>query len=529
MKFIAAVLVSVAVLALKPAAAVITVSAGGDLQRALNGAVPGDTILLEPGATYVGNFYLPRRAGNDTRPITLRTAPINGADAVASGERITPAQAGALAKLKSPDNMPALSTEPGARSWTIQLLEFVANRDGAGDIIALGDASRAQKSLADVPSDLVLDRLYVHGDPRLGQKRGVALNSGRTTISNSYISDIKTIGQDSQAIGGSTGPGDYTIENNYLEAAGENIIFGGNDPAIPDLVPTHIVIRRNVLTKPLEWRDPALRWQVKNLFELKNARDVLIEGNVMEHNWQAAQSGYAILFTVRNQDGGCPWCVIEDVRFTKNIVRDIAAGISILGLDNNHPSLQVNRISITNNVFDGIDNRRWGGDGYFMQVLASPRQLTIDHNTIIQGSSNGVAKISDRVDGFVFTNNIAAHGLYGIIGDNHGVGNDSIRAFLSGSTIAANVIAGGNRSVYPPGNFFPSMDEFRAQFVDFDAHDFRIRAGSAWTTASTDGRGLGADLTRLPKVPEREAPTRPRKGSAPAGLLPHLNDPTTGK
>jgi len=497
----------------KASTTVVNVSAGADLQRALNSALPGDTIQLEPGATFVGNFYLPRHASNDTRPITLRTAPQNGADAVAPGERIAPAQAGALAKLKSPDTMPALATEPGARFWRIELLEFVANRDGAGYIITLGDGSRAQKILADVPSDLVLDRVYVHGDPDYGQKRGIALNSARTTISNSYIADIKAIGQDSQAIGGSTGPGDYTIENNYLEAAGENILFGGSDPAIPNLTPTHIVIRRNLVSKPLEWRDPGSRWQVKNLFELKNARDVLVERNVMERNWQSAQSGYAILFTVRNQDGRCPWCQVEDVRFTMNVVRDVAAGISILGTDDNHPSLQTNRISVTNNVFDGIDNRQWGGDGFFLMALASPRDLTIDHNTIIQGSSNGIAKISGPIEGFVFTNNVAAHGLYGIIGDNRGIGNDTIRAFLSGSIIAANVIAGGNRSVYPPGNLFPSMDEFRAQFVDFGGHDFRLRPGSPWLTAARDGKNLGAELARLPKPPEREAPTRLRKRS----------------
>src|SRR5439155_9131094 len=271
-----------------------------------------------------------RRAGNDTRPITLRAAPVNGVDAAPSGERITPAQSGALAKLKSPDQRPALATEAGARFWTIALVEFLANRDGAGDIITLGDGSSAQKSLRDVPSDLVLDRVYVHGDPKVGQKRGIALNSVRTTVSNSYVSDVKAIGQDSQAIGGWNGPGDYTIENNYLEAAGENVMFGGADPAIPNLTPTHIVLRGNTLSKPLEWRDAGVRWQVKNLFELKNARDVLVERNVMEHNWAAAQSGYAILFTVRNQDGNCPWCQVENVRFTLNTVRDIAAGFSIL-------------------------------------------------------------------------------------------------------------------------------------------------------------------------------------------------------
>jgi hypothetical protein len=514
MKFIAgAALVSLVVLSGKASTTVINVSAGGDLQRALNGALSGDTIELEPGATFVGNFYLPRRATNDSRPITLRTALRNGVEAVPAGERITPAQAGPLAKLKSPDNMPALATEPGARFWRIELLEFLANRDGAGDIITLGDGSRAQKSLADVPSDLALDRVYIHGDPTLGQKRGIALNSARTTISNSYIADIKAIGQDSQAIGGSTGPGEYTIENNYLEAAGENVLFGGSDPAIPNLTPTHIIIRGNLLSKPIEWRDPASPWQVKNLFELKNARDVLVERNVMERNWQSAQSGYAILFTVRNQDGGCPWCQVEDVRFTANIVRDVAAGFSILGTDNNNPSLQTNRISITNNVFDGIDNRRWGGDGIFLAVIASPRDVTIDHNTIIQGASNALAKISGRVDGFVFTNNVGAHGEYGIIGDNHGIGNDTIRAFLPGSIISANVIAGGNRSVYPPGNLFPTMDDFRAQFINFDDHDFRLKPGSPWLTASTDGKSLGAELTRMPKAPDRDDPSRRRKRS----------------
>jgi hypothetical protein len=496
--------------------ATVTVRAGGDLQRALNAAVPGDTLLLEPDATFVGNFYLTRRAGNDSRPITLRTAPVNGADPVPEGQRMTPADAQHLAKLRSPDNMPALATEPGARLWTVALLEFLPNRDGAGDIITLGDGSSAQRSLADVPSDLVIDRVYVHGDPNVGQKRGVALNSMRTTVRNSYISDIKAIAQDSQAIGGWNGPGDYTIENNYLEAAGENIMFGGADPTIADLTPTHIVIRGNTVSKPIEWREADHRWQVKNLLELKNARDVVVERNVFERNWQGGQSGFAILFTVRNQDGRCPWCQVENVTFAFNVVREVAAGISILGIDNNHPSRQTTHIVIANNVFDRIDNKQWGGNGYFLQIVDTPRDLLIDHNTIVQGSSYGVATIDGRVDSFVFTNNIAYHGTYGIIGTNHGIGNDTIRAFLPGSMITANVIAGGNASAYPPGNFFPSPDQLASQFVDFTARDFRLRPGSPWIGAATDGRNLGADTGKMPRVPrneERSPRQRGRSGS----------------
>ena len=37
-------------------------------------------------------------------------------------------------------------------------------------------------------------------------------------------------------------------------------------------------------------------WSVKNLFELKNARNVLISGNIFENHWQESQPGYAIVF-----------------------------------------------------------------------------------------------------------------------------------------------------------------------------------------------------------------------------------------
>ena len=118
-----------------------------------------------------------------------------------------------------------------------------------------------------VPHNLVVDRCYIHGDPTVGQKRGIALNSASTTIVNSYISDIKAAGQDSQAVGGWNGPGPFVIENNYLEAAGENIMFGGSDPSIHNLVPSDVTFRRNHLSKRLDWRRS--KWSVKNLFELR--------------------------------------------------------------------------------------------------------------------------------------------------------------------------------------------------------------------------------------------------------------------
>jgi hypothetical protein len=166
-----------------------------------------------------------------------------------------------------------------------------------------------------LPHDLILDRLYVHGSPSVTLRRGVTLNSAAAAVIDSYISDCHEDGSDSQAIGGWNGAGPFKIVNNYLEGAGENFMLGGTDPSIQNLVPSDIEFRRNHCFKPLTWRigDPSYAgrpWSVKNLFELKNAQRVLIDGNVFENNWTMAQNGFAILFTVRNQDGAAPWSVV---------------------------------------------------------------------------------------------------------------------------------------------------------------------------------------------------------------------------
>ena len=66
--------------------------------------------------------------------------------------------------------------------------------------------------------------------------------------------------------------------------------------------------------------------------------------------------------------------------------------------------------------------------------------------------------------------------------------------------VAGNVIAGGESRFYPPANFFPSLQEFRRQFVDFDRHNFLVLPTSRWIGAGTDGRTLGAELVRDPTV-----------------------------
>src|SRR5205823_11244133 len=97
----------------------------------------------------------------------------------------------------------------------------------------------AEEGTADtLPHHIIVDRCYLHGDPRRGTRRGIALNSRDSAVINSYLSDFKEAGADSQAIVGWNGPGPFRITNNYLEASGENVMFGGADPASDGLVPS---------------------------------------------------------------------------------------------------------------------------------------------------------------------------------------------------------------------------------------------------------------------------------------------------
>ena len=271
--------------------------------------------------------------------------------------------------------------------------------------------------------------------PRAAAAAGISLNSASTAITNSYISDIKAVGHDTQAIGGSNGR-PVLITNNYLEASTENIMFGGADPAIPNLVRRHQSHRQSRSPNRKAWRKEP--WEVKNLFELKNARHVVVRDNTLENNWLHGQTGFAVLFTVRNQDGACPWCEVSDVVFEHNIVRHSSAGVMILGVDYTHPSKQSHDIVIRDNVFSDIDNQRWGGSGYAFQISGGPRDITIDHNTIIQDHGSGFIQVDGpAIPGFVFTNNIVRHNEYSVAGPNLAPGKDALTFFFQERASAA--------------------------------------------------------------------------------------------
>ena len=247
---------------LKTTGRTIRVAAGGDLQKAIDEAKGGDRIELEPRATNEGPFHLRVKDGDQWIVIT------SSGELPKPGRHVQPSHAAAMAKLISAGDF-VVATDPGAHHYRLVGIELAPKAGSfVSTLVQLGDKEASADA---VPHHLIVDRCYVHGDARIGARRGIALNARDAAVIDSYVSDFKEVGADSQAVSGWNGPGPLKIANNYLEAAGENIMFGGADPKIPDLVPADIEIVHNHLAKPLRWRkgDPSfegVEWTVKNLF-----------------------------------------------------------------------------------------------------------------------------------------------------------------------------------------------------------------------------------------------------------------------
>jgi len=500
----------------------IHVAAGDDLQAALDRAAPGDEVVIQAGATFTGNFTLPAKGG-EGKWITIRTSDL--AHLPQEGVRVSPEHAAAMPKLVDPNGNAAIGTVPHAAFYRLIGLDITVSPqvENCWALVSLGQGQESQKDLEGIPHDLLLDRLYVHGDPKHNCFRTISLNSARTSVINCFLSEGHAVGFDAQAIGGFSGPGPYKIVNCQLEGSGENLMFGGADPSVPDLVPSDIEFRYNTCFKPLTWKigDPTyagIPWCVKNLFELKNARRVLIEGNTFENNWVHAQAGTAILFTVRNQDGKAPWSAVQDVTFINNRLRNSPSGFVILAYDDGHPSQQSQRFLIRNNLFEQVP-----GTGF--NIFGGSDDVEIDHNTFVPLNylsfcMSGLRghDAEGKVTGlpcqrFKLTNNIMGFGLYGQAVDG---GQNSLAEAFPEMTWEKNLFVGygeGRAQWVAGNNSFPRGSLFEAKqtgdgksgdadwpavgFAAYGGGDYHLATTSKYKGLGTDGKDLGVGMDAL--------------------------------
>ena len=469
--------------------------AGQNLQAALDAARFGDTIVLEAGATFKGPIVLPYKAGTGDY-ITIRTSDLGGISN--EGERIKPSQhARKMPKIIAPPDKAALTTKPSAHHYKFVGVEFVTTDTGyVYNVIDLGASD--YKSLYEFPRHLIFDRCYVHSTGLNRARRGLALNSAETSVLNSHVSGFAGAGDETQAIAGWNGPGPFHIVNNYLEGAGEVVMFGGADPSIPGLVPSDIEMRRNHLRKPKEWLGRAA---IKGTFELKNARRVVIEGNWIESEILTT----AVVLTVRNQNGKAPWSTLEDIEFRNNVVRHADTGVNFLGTDNDHSSQTAKRIRIANNLFVNIIVNDPRNIPYFLQMNGG-ESVTVEHNTVEQ-AGNVITAYGAPVRNFVFRGNIVQFNQYGIVclTDVSECGRQNLfcncfpGGIIRGNVFADNLgVANSQRmeEKYPAGNYFVTSLQ-RIGFTDYPHGDWTLSANSKTRNKTINGRLPGADVDAI--------------------------------
>jgi hypothetical protein len=203
--------------------------------------------------------------------------------------------------------------------------------------------------------------------------------------------------------------------------------------------------------------------------------------------------------------------VVEDIEFSDNVISHTASGFNLLGHDDTDVSGQLARITLRNNLLFDVSSS-WTGSGMFAQIGGEPRDITIDHNTVMQTGNiitfysgqypngSGVRVNGGPVLGFVFTNNMIKHNTYGITGSGQGYGNQALAYYAPGAVVARNVIAGSSSLAarYPPDNQFPSVGSFDAAFMNPGGLDYALVPGNPYVNAGLDGRNIGCDAANLP-------------------------------
>ena len=336
---------------------------------AVDRAAPGDVLALAPGATYIGPITLPKKAGDAW--IVIKTAAPE-AEFPAAGRRVSPADARLMPRIVTGGGP---GDRRGARRASLPVRRDRDRAEGRRLRDQPRRARRRRPSLEALPHHIVFERCYLHGDKAKGSRRGIALNARDVAIVDSHFSDFKEVGADSQAIAGWNGPGPFSIVNNYLEAAGENVMFGGADPSIPDLVPSDIEIRRNHIAKPLAWKagEPGLRGQGVGGEEPARAQERAPRAHRGQPpRGQLAAGAERLRRALHGAQPGRRARRGRPSRTSRSPTTSSGAparASTSSGATTCGRAQVARRIAIRNNLFEDVGGPRWGGGGTLFQIL----------------------------------------------------------------------------------------------------------------------------------------------------------------
>jgi hypothetical protein len=352
--------------------------------------VCGDIGSLAAGVTFSGNFTDALPACDANHYITWQSSA--AASLPAYGTTITPCAAGIASLPGRPtfnctstaNILPEIQTPNGSSAFSFANGVSYRRLSGLRIDRLQGDGLYVGSPIGTGGNNLsyiIFDHVMCNGSEMAGEPTQSCMiwnTDSYMAAVDSFLYDFwcqpATGCTDSQAIsGGSSTTNDNTwkIVNNYLEASGENILFGGGAAST---TPSDIEIYYNHLYKPwTQWCPAATcaggttgsqQYVVKDLFEMKNVARMLVENNIMEYMWQSV-GATSVPMGAKNQGANlAPNATVHDVTFRYNIVRH---GVQCLGAYsvNSDPGGAVPMgtydLSYHDIVCDDINGATWGG------------------------------------------------------------------------------------------------------------------------------------------------------------------------
>jgi len=429
---------------------------------------------------------------------------------------------------------------PGANHYRFIGLEITRGTPGAS-ITTLGFVKTEERDDT-TAHHLIFDRMWIHGTAQDETARGLALvNTTDVAVVDSFLTDFHCVAgtgscTDAQALGsagGNNAGGPYKIENNFLEASGENILFGGGGAT---RTPSDIEIRKNYLFKPMTWKrgEPGFvgglsghPFIVKNHFELKNAQRVLFEQNLLENVWGGfSQDGFSVLLTPKNQNNRCPSCIVTDVTIRYNKIKNVADVFQIANAtsDAGGASSGGQRYSIHDVLVEDVHAQDYGGFGLFAMIVSvtPPLQdVQIEHVTaFVPRAVFSIMNPGEKIANFTVRNNIfSPAGPRQIGSTGGGPRNCAYQPDLQGpsgvlsrcfanSNVTRNIIISG--SGWPSGNITPKdaraagIREVRGpglySLCRNKDDSASCKNASPALGSATDGRDIGADVDAIEKA-----------------------------
>lgn len=462
--------------------------------------VGGDKVIVDSGLVITGNYNVDGiRTGQDAgHYITIQTS----APLTTEGTRIRYANALSLGFpiFRTSSVLPPIAINPKAGFWRFIniLFDIDPSVTVAQSIFNVGNQNQAS-TLADMPHDVILDCCCVHELDNQDCRKGVVFDGINLAFVDGDISNVKST-FDAQCVTSTNGPGPFKVTNNFLESSGENIAWGGATPLVSGLISSDIEVRRNHFTKNLSWFNGP--WLIKNLYESKNSQRALIEANIFENCWAAAQSGFALMLWSANS--GDSWATTRDQTVQWNWIRNVNTSFGLTAaLDGT--TTPCSFFTLKNNLGTGISSGIFGPGGLqrLFSINGDIDQMVFKHNSMFSPNA-GIVWDLTKSQNQIWQDNLLGADFYPMF-NSAGIGSAAWNVVAgTGSLFFKNVIA--KLAANPlADNFFPATyDDILLVGGGAAALDpastiaqMALQAGSPYHNAASDGTDIGVDTVTL--------------------------------